>query len=195
MNDSKVKNMKTLLFILLLCVFIFVFTLLITKTFAGYVTDSKIKVEATTAVYIFEEGMLDFNIDLGKIVPNDEPYIYSFTISNFNSDKSSDVDISYTISLLSTTNLPLEFALYKNIDVIDSNSINLIDSNELVTDEDGSWYRLMNINQEFNLYRTNNSLDTYYLVVDFPKVYSVDESYSGLIDDVELKINSKQMVE
>lgn len=187
----KIKFIILILFIVLLLA---LFLLFIKKSFSSYVSDSDLLLNIDHALYIFEEGEINFNIDTDGIVPSDEPYVYTFTLSNYNSAERSDVDISYTIELLSTTNLPLRFELYRNQSYLDSDATNIISLNELVQDEDNSWYRSMKVADSFNFYYSVDSIDTYYLLIYFPKSYSSTIDYEGVMDNIEIKIESEQII-
>ena len=44
----------------------------------------KLNANIERALYIFNQEKMDFNIDFNQIIPSDEPYVYKFSISNFN---------------------------------------------------------------------------------------------------------------
>ena len=57
---------------------------------------------------------MSFNIETDGIVPSSTPYTYRFSVSNFNQNNMSDVDINYSINIRTTTNLPITLELYRN---------------------------------------------------------------------------------
>ena len=63
------------------------------RSFAKYDSKTNLSLDIQTAMYVVEAGEMSFNIDLDKIVPSNDPYIYTFSISNFNEEKQSDVDL------------------------------------------------------------------------------------------------------
>lgn len=190
-KDEKTKILTVFLMIL---VMIYVLIIILSKTYASYESEGDLNFDISNALYIFEEGKLSFNLDLEKIVPSDEAYVYSFTISNYNNIRRSDVDIEYKLSLLTTTNLPLEYELYYNEEYKKEDSKNIIDSNEYKTDIDGSWYKVMKVLDIYTFNHKKNETHTFYLVIYFPKDYSKTLGYEGLTDNIEIIIESKQII-
>lgn len=186
---------KFVLFAFFILLLLSLFLFLIKKSFSSYVSDSDMLLNIEKALYILEEGELEFNIDVDGIIPNDAPYVYNFSISNFNDNDRSDVDITYDISLVSTTNLPLRFELYRNENYSDEDATNIISTNELVNDVDGSWYRYMKVDESYNFYYETDTTDTYTLLIYFPKSYASSTVYEGVMDNIEININSKQIVD
>lgn len=193
-KEIRQYKLKFILLILFIVLLLTLFLLFIKKSFSSYVSDSDMMLNIDHALYIFEEEKINFNIDTDGIVPSDEPYVYTFTLSNYNSSERSDVDISYTIELLATTNLPLRFELYRNESYLEEDATNIISVNELVQDEDASWYRSMKVDDSFKFYYSVDSIDTYYLLIYFPKSYSSTMDYEGVMDNIEIKIESEQII-
>ena len=143
---------------------------LVTRAYGSYITTAKLRADIDKAIYIFEEEKLSFNIDENKIIPSNDPYTYVFSVQNYNTSQTSDVDLTYNINIRSTTNLPLEIKLYRN----DYSS--LIDSDDYP----------MNYN--------SNTKDIFTLVINFPKAYSIDTTYADITENIEVIINSKQVI-
>ena len=87
----------------------------------------------------------------------------------------------------SPTNLPLTYELY-----INGNTENIIKTNEIVQDEDGTYFREITTNTE-NLYYQEPKTNIYNLVVKFPESYNTKE-YQDIIEMLEITIDSRQMV-
>ena len=48
--------------------------------YASYESEAKLNANIEKALYILKEGGMEFNIDLDKIEPSTDPYIYKFSI-------------------------------------------------------------------------------------------------------------------
>ena len=128
------------------------------------------------------------------IIPSDDPYTYNFSVSNYNEQKDSDVDISYHIRIRTTTNLPLIIELYRNEEYDDVGATNILLSADDVRDADGACYHVYDSSADYNLYYANETTDIYSLVIYFPETYSADETYANMIDNIEITLESKQMI-
>ena len=102
--------------------------------------------------------------------------------------------MSYQISIRTTTNLPLTYRLYYEQNYNEAGSENIIDSTTQVQDEDGAWYHQMTVDDVYTMPYTTNTTHTFYLVVDFPIAYSSSVMYEGMMDNIEITIDSKQIV-
>lgn len=193
MENIKEYKFKFVIFIVFILLLLTLFFLLLKKSFSSYLIDADIDLDIEHAVYVFDAETVSFDIDTTDIVPRSEPYVYTFTVANYNDTKQSDVDLEYNISMITTTNLPLTYELYRNESY--QNGTNIINNNSIVTDDDGTFYRKLDINNTYNFYYNARQKDTYYLVVYYNEEYIDNLDYIGLIDNIEIKINSNQIVE
>ena len=141
------------------------------------------------------EYKLNFSIDTDGIVPSDKPYIYSFSIANYNDLKKSNVDLEYSLKMRTTTNIPVEYKLYRNEDYDSEGSVNLLESFSEVQDEDGSWYKIFDIKDKYSFDYKTKSKDIYSLVIYFPKIYAKNLDYTNLIDHIEITVDAKQIID
>lgn len=189
-------NIKKRLFLysfLVLILMIFSFCLL--KVYSTYNSTANINTKVEKALYILNEENFSFNIDIEGIVPSDDPYIYQFSISNYKEDKKSNVDLMYSLDFKTTTNLPIEYKLYRNQNYNSADSTNLFSLSSIIQDEDGSWYNKFDLPTKYTFNYKEKEKDVYYLVVTFPKHYSNNVSYADLIDNVEITIDAKQILD
>lgn len=193
-NILSKEKISAILKILVLFLFSLAFLSFLNKSFASFVSEADIKLESQTAIYLFKDDYQNFNLNLEGLIPRDSKYIYKFTVANYDEEKRSDVNIEYKLKILTTTNLPLSFKVYKNELPTEEGATNIISEDEVLTDSGGAWYRRLTFNDSYNLYYNSNSKDTFYIEVDFPKHYASNISYQGLIDNIEILIDSKQIV-
>ena len=195
-KDIRFLNEKRrfLLFVFLLFFFLFLAFYLLRIAYARYEVRSKINSNIDKALYIFEDDKLDFNLEPEGIIPSSEPYVFRFSVSNFMAGKHSDVDLSYELKLRTTTNLPINIAIYRNELPESSGAVNLFQSASVEQDEDGAWYRLYDAGEEFEMDYVDDVTDIYTLVITFPEIYSNDIVYANYIESIEVMLDSKQII-
>lgn len=189
------EKVRFLLFSVGLFCCLFLASYLFKEAYASYYSKVRLFADIEKAVYLIDVGQMSFNIDSSKIIPSNTPHAYNFSVSNFTSEGVSEIDIEYDIRIVSTTNLPLSFELYKNEDYRDDKSTNLLKNVEIKRDSDGVWYRLYDINAKGQLLYTKKTTDIYTLVINFPEVYNDSLEYADCIENIEIYINSRQIID
>ena len=186
------EKKKFLLFAFLLIALLFLSFFLLRAAYARYQVDAKINADIDRALYIIGEEKMSFNIETDGIVPSSTPYTYRFSVSNFNQNNMSDVDINYSINIRTTTNLPITLELYRN--QLPENGTNIFNSPITKRDADGAWYRVYKTNATYDFYYAARKTDVYTLVINFPLIYANDTTYSNYLESIEVNIESKQIV-
>ena len=189
------EKRRFLLIMILLVLTLFLAFHLLGKAYSSYHTKAKLNANIERALYIFNQEKMDFNIDFNQIIPSDEPYVYKFSISNFNNIKSSDVDLDYSLSVKTTTNLPITLELYRNQNHDDNNAVNILTKKETKQDSDKAWYNIYGPTDKYLMKYNEKTTDIYTLVVNFPKVYANDTTYADNIEYIGVEITSKQVIE
>ncbi len=161
--------------------------------YARYEVQASIYSDIDQALYVFEAGDMSFNLDPEGIVPKNGKYVYKFSVANFNESKISDVDLIYNLKVITTTNLPITCEIYRNSPDI-STGTNLIQGSRVVTDEDGAWYKIYNVDGTYELDYSDKTTDVYSLVIDFPLNYANDTTYANSIESIEINLHSEQMI-
>ena len=80
MIDKKKARLYIKFIILILCLVIIVH--IFSLTLSRYESESESNADIDIAFYVLNEDYQSMTLNLGKIVPRAEPYIYNFTISN-----------------------------------------------------------------------------------------------------------------
>jgi len=181
--------MKCQMLLLILIVVLF----LIPATLSKYESTSSAKTDAEVAFYIVKAGMFTQNVLIDNLEPRIEPYIYNFTIANNNGTKRAETNLEYTLTLRTTTNLPLEYKLYMNEEYTDENAVSIIASDETTLDEDGTYFRYIKTDKIYftHLY---DEVNNYQLVVNFPSEYK-DAKYQDIYELLEITIDSRQIID
>lgn len=190
MHNKKIRlYIKMLIIIFCFIIGIQIFTLTISR----YESKTASNADIDIAFYLFKEDYKSMNLNLGKIVPREEPYIYIFEITNEEDGKIADIDLEYSLELRTTTNLPLNYKLYMNEDYKNQNSNNMIISQIDEKDEYGTYFKKIKTDNQILLHGQAMS-NIYTLVVEFPKQYNV-EQYQDILEFVEINVNSTQIID
>ena len=185
---------RFLLFVFFLIFILFVAYFLFQMAYARYEMNARLVANIDKALYIFDTDEVRFNLDPDGIVPSNDPYVYRFSVANFNETQNSDVDISYHVTIRTTTNLPITIQLYRNQLPTDSGAINLFNGVQNVQDEDGAWYHIYDVRDDYEMLYTNEVTDYYTIVINFPLVYASDTTYVNSIENIEVTLDSHQII-
>ena len=163
-------------------------------TYSRYESGAMSNAKAKVAFYVVESGTYEQSISLSNLVPSDDVYLYTFTIQNYKGTSRTKVNMNYQVEFKSTTNLPLEFLIIEG-DTYSESSLNIIQNDFYIQDENGMYYRKLLINQTYSFGHESDEVDTYTLVVRFPTQYKDSpEDYQSLIDLFTITINAEQVV-
>ena len=207
MDNFDNKTLKFYIFFTIL--FIVTIVVLGTAKFtqARYESDAVITAAPSLAFFIVDVQSQTGQIRLEDMVPRASPYTYVFNVSNFKDGRRANVDLTYSIEIITTTNMPLKFKLYKGNNL----TTDIIDSSTLTTDDNGVYYRHLVVNGASTMNYSTNHTDVYTLSVEFPIGPSTSQSpsptpptptpythnpdaYAGVIDLVDIKIDAEQVV-
>ena len=125
-------------------------------------------------------------LNLESLVPREEKYTYLFNIGNQDGEEVAEIDLEYNLTIRTTTNLPLTYELYMNGE-------NIIKTNEIIQDEDGTYFRVITTDTQELKYREPKT-NQYELVVYFSGKYNTI-NYQDIIELLEITVESKQATE
>lgn len=210
-------NRKTLLkslIIIALLIIIIVTAIHIRNTLARYETTTATDRDVDVAFWIVENSFQSQRLLIEDIYPSTNPFEYTFTVNNFDAnDKIAETDMEYEIVITATTNLPLSYEISKNGTTF-AKGENVFD--DLYQDANGTYYRKIKFSTEANPYpfkmdtiiaELNDSgvatgkyvktkiTDTYTLKVTFPKANSAYEEYADLMEDVNIELSARQVID
>lgn len=189
------EKMRFLLFALILLVALFLAFFLFESAYASYQSSAKLVANIDKAIYLIDSSKMSFNIDPEQIIPSNEPYVYKFSVSNFNDVSSSEINLTYGVKIITTTNLPITVQLYRNQNYDDATATALLSGARIVQDDDGAWYNIYDTPSIYNMDYTDKITDIYTLVINFPKTYSSSTTYADCIENIEINIESSQRVD
>lgn len=172
--------------IVLIVFLILILLLFVQKVFSAFQINSEGKVIGDIAFYILETDLQSENLKMFEIEPDGKDYIYNIDIYNYKDDKVSETDLEYDFTLITTTNLPIDYKIYYG-DSLD----NIITSKEIFQDEDGMYFYKFKTSVK-NFTHDVSRKDSYKLVLNFPSQYK-NYKYQGLIEGMTIYINSRQV--
>ena len=161
---------------------------LIRNSVAKYKSNAKSNADVDLAFYMFKEQDISQDLKLESILPREEPYEYTFSVSNTNGTDRTETAIHYIIEFKTTTNLPLNFKVYNSEDL----STDLVESTETKVDDDGTYFKYIKV-AGGNLGFEQDETIIYKLNVEFPKEYNLAQ-YEGIVEYVKITIKSAQRV-
>ena len=191
MIDVK-KFLKLNRLTLILIIFI-ILLIIVPITYSKFQSHAKSNDDVKTAFYIIDSNSENKQIILDKMIPQDEPYTYNFIVANNNGEKRCETNMEYTLTITTTTNLPLTYKLYLNEKYTDPNSKNIIISEETAPDDDGTYFKTIKTNKLTFSHEKDES-NIYQLVVEFPKQYNTTD-YQDSVEAIIINVDSKQIIE
>ena len=190
MISKKNKRVATKTLIIILCVVII--TRLFVLILARYESVSDSKADVDFAFYLLKDDYKTMTTNLGSLLPQDDAYVYDFSIGNEDGTDRAEVDLEYELTIRTTTNLPLTYKLYMNEKYNQKDANDIIKTNEVYQDEDGTYFRKMTTEKEELKYKEPKT-NTYQLVVSFPSNYNT-ENYQDIIEAIEINVDGKQII-
>lgn len=184
MIKKRTKILYAKLIVLTLCLFIVarIFNIVLSK----YETEANSSADVDIAFYLFNEDFKTMELNLESLVPREEKYTYLFNIGNQDGEEVAEIDLEYNLTIRTTTNLPLTYELYMNGE-------NIIKTNEIIQDEDGTYFRVITTDTQELKYREPKT-NQYELVVYFSGKYNTI-NYQDIIELLEITVESKQATE
>ena len=160
-------------------------------TQARYESEVTANVSPSLAFFLVDVTNTSGQIKLDGIIPRAQPYLFTFNVSNFDATRHADVDLTYSIEIVTTTNMHLNFKIFKGNNM----TLDEIDSDTITADDNGVYYRHLVINDASTMNFANDVTDTYTLWVEFPTSnMNNPDAYAGIIDLVDVVINAEQVV-
>ena len=187
--NKKLKRLYAKFVILILCLLVLIRIVVLVLSKYESIANSTANVDI--AFYLLNEDYKTMTLNLASLFPQDDAYVYTFSIGNQDGEKTAEIDLVYDLTIRTTTNLPLTYELYKNQKHTDNGAVNIIETNTVDPDEYGTYFRNMTT-QEENLYYKEPKTNIYELVIRFPENYNTT-NYQNIIEALEIKVDSHQI--
>ena len=186
------KKLKKSIIILFLIAIIIVAIIFIRNTLSRYETVATSEKDVDVAFWMLHDDFQSANIIIEDIYPSNNSFDYSFSVSNFEAEEDgtinrrAETDLEYELTVTTTTNLPLEYVIEKNGEILSTEQ-------NITTDEDGTYYREILI-EPSQMVQGEDLTDNYVIKVTFPKENDTNAEYSDLIEYIKLDINARQII-
>ncbi len=144
-----------------------------------------------TAIYLLNDEYQTINVKLPDVKPSNNQYAYTFSISNYNEEKHAEVTLSYDLYIRKTTNMPIEYELFETLDI--TNATSIITSNTVQLDSDNTYFRNIATSGGDTFNFAADCINYYTLLFTFPSEFN-DSKYQDLIDYIEIKVDSHQVL-
>lgn len=193
------KKQKRTKLIMVLVIFVALYKIIF-GSFSLYESNAESVAEVDLAFYILNDFYSNRSVALNNMLPGDSQ-TFVITVSNYIDDEEtgdtiiSDTDMEYDITIKTTTNLPLEYTITKNQEMVESNNIAEC---EIIQDEYGTYFsRLLTESGQFDVNVGNQRdipyTDTYIIKIELP-ADCTDERFAGIKDAIDIEIHGRQMV-
>ena len=159
-------------------------------TYSRYETHVTSQNSITTAVYLLSDEYQTITVKLPDVVPSNNQYTYSFSVSNFKDDLHCDTNLKYRIHIRTTTNVDIDYDLFNTLDI--ENATTDILDNDVIQDSYGTHFRHIYTDYKTMLY-SQDKTDYYTILFTFPTTLK-EAKYSGIIELVEINIESNQIL-
>ncbi len=183
-DKKRLKLSLKLIITFILLVIVINFTPVV---FSKYETKTDISVNSKIAFYLLKEDYYTNILTIHDMIPREEAYVWTFTVSNYDNEKVAEVDLKYNLMIKATTNLPLEYELFLN-----DNDNNIVEQEEKVQDEYGTYFYNMKTKEE-QFIKEQKKINTYTLKVYFKTTY-INYMYQDIMENIEIIINSEQII-
>lgn len=190
MIDKK-RLLKSLTIILLIAIIIFAINQ-IRKTLAKYQTEGDAQRDVDVAFWIVDNSFQTERILVEDIYPRQDPFEYTFTVSNFNQEgQKAETDLEYDITITASTYLPLSYEISKD-------GVICTKDDQLYMDNDNTYYRKIQLlakDNDFSMDSNINETDTLVMKITFPEEYSSNSEYADLIEDIKIELSARQIID
>lgn len=171
--------------VLLMCLILISFVF-IRLTYSIFHTNSDGTVSNKIAFYVVEARTQTQSIKIGNISPDGQDFSYDIEVANYVNGKVSEVDLDYSLNIVTTTNVPVTYKLYKN-----NGNTDVIGTREIIQDSNLMYFYKYSP-QVGSFTHDVVKRDVYTLVVNFPTRYN-KEKYQDLIETVEITVDAQQV--
>ena len=129
---------------------------LIGITYSKYESGANSKAKAKIAFFIEDTGVYSNSITLSGLYPSDTDFTYDFYVANYKDDLKTNVNIEYTLSFNTTTNIPLEYKIVEK-----DKTESLISSTSYKVDDNGVYTKNMVCDKTYSFKYDKKSYNEY----------------------------------
>ncbi len=203
------RKQRNLRLIALILIFFVVYKIIL-GSFSLYESNAKSNVDVDLAYFVLNDVYNTSTISLEDLLPGDREE-FTFTVANYFEDDGgnktiSDTDVTYKLTIRTTTNLPLNYKVYKGGESEENVVANVNNTNltKVVQDQYSTYFnKIYEEEKTFYLYGEDGSsttplewISTFHVKVEYPEYYPVGENisakYSDTVDMIEIIIDGSE---
>lgn len=215
LRERKAIRVKRRMKLLIAIVILFLVHKILFSSYSLYESEAMSSADLDVAFFTLEDEYQTKVISLDDILPGDIRRC-EFSVSNYFVDENgntiiSETDMEYTLKIRTTTNLPLEYKLYKNQGLDVDNLTNIleietVETQNMYLDEDNTIFKSLvqaSLPEELKAQGvtdigeydfTTPSTDTYILEISLDEKYN-SIAYQNIIECIEISFEAEQMVD
>ena len=179
---KRYSRTNLIFFLLLGCGFLIYF--LSKDTFSLFESDIEGSSDTDIAFYVLDDSLQTHELFIGDFVPGENKTI-PFSVKNYKDGNVAEVDLSYTLTVKCTENMPIKIKLYE-----DSNQVT---NYGFQKDSYGTWFYYINASTH-QLIHAQQEEHNYILDIEFPAELN-NPIYQDIIEAIEVTVDSKQAIE
>lgn len=173
----------------LLVILLIVLISILPSAYSRYESTLGASSKIDTAIYLLNDTYEYVDVRLPELVPQTTGYVYTFSVSNNDGTIRTDTDLEYDLTIVTTTNLPLDYEVYENGD----ESKSAIVSDVIEQDSDGTYFRKISMSKKSFGHKIDES--NVYTLVIYYQASSVDANFQSLIESIRIEVDSRQILE
>ena len=216
LRERKAIRFKRRIKLILIITIIFILHRIMFNSYSVYESEANSSAAIDVAFFVLDDEYQSKVITLDDMEPGDTQYCY-FSVANYILDDNdekivSETDMQYKLKIRTTTNLPLEYELYRNQSLDVTNLQNILEietqlyENNYSDDDSTIFKRLVqsSLTDEQKaegitdagtfLFANNGSQNTYILKVTLPDQYNSEE-YQNIIECIEISVEGSQIID
>ena len=161
---------------------------IIGQTIAKYKSNAQSEANIDLAYYLLKDQSISQDLVLTSILPRENAYIYNVRVANYDGTDRTETAIDYTIKIRTTTNLPLQYRVYKQPDLTNS----VISSETTTPDSDGTYFKnIVLTTDSFGFAQNEEAI--YRIEVEFSEDYN-SADYEGRVEYISVTVESNQKI-
>lgn len=186
---------KIVVITLLVTIIVFLIFAKLSMSFSRYQSSVVGEINSNVAFYLVKADYMTRQIKLTDLTPSSTPYVFTFSVANYDGNKRCEVDLSYVVKVVTTTNIPLRYKLYMNEDYTNANSTNLISSSntDVSADDYGTYFQTFTLNS-VNMYYSTSSINNYTLLVYYDET-NTNSKYQDTVEGITIVVDSQQIID
>ena len=214
LRERKAIRVRRRIKLILLILIVVMFYKTAFNSYSLFESEASSTASIDVAFFVLDDIYENKTIVLDDMEPGDVQYV-KFSIANYIGSEEdgdqviSETDMRYKLKIRTTTNLPLEYELYRNQSLNSSNLVNILDDSysdamyyddyntyfqKLVLDNETNALKLEGITDSGEFYLDVPTINTYILKIELPaRCNTID--YQDRMDCIEISVEGTQILD